>query len=171
MPPFLAVVALGLACTALAACGGDESQRNELLSPAAAARLRATLASVEQRVDIGDCTGAEQQSEALAQRVGSLSTRVDAGLRAALAAGSSRLRALVIDHCEASTTGPTGPTSPTGATGVQEEQQPNEENKPSKEEKKAAKKKAKKHEIPTEPDSGGTQVPPDAQGEQGQNGE
>jgi hypothetical protein len=150
--------------TALSACGDDGAKRDELLSPSTASQLRSTLASVEQRVDDGDCAGAEEQSQALSTQVGSLPRRVDADLRTALADGASRLRALVVDRCQAPTSGATGPTSPPAAEPAE---QPQQQEEPKKGPKKKA--KGKKDEPPTEEDSGGIGIPPggeDGQGEE-----
>jgi hypothetical protein len=118
------VIAIVLIVASLAACG-ESSDDSKLLTASSAAELRTTLAEVQQNVENGDCTGAQQQVALLDQQVTSLAG-VDANLRDALTSGVSRLQQLVSTECEApvdtGTTDSAGTTDSGGAAAPDEEQ-------------------------------------------------
>jgi hypothetical protein len=103
-----------VACVSLAACGDDSNSK--LLSRSSASELRSTLAQVEQDVQNGDCTSAQQRVSALDQQISSLD-RIDADLRDALVSGTSRLQRLVAENCQVAGTTSEGTTEPSGTTG------------------------------------------------------
>ena len=100
---------LAVAAGGLSACGNDNGDR-KLLSQASAARLRASLDTVEQDVDAGNCTGAANQAAVLRQQVDALPRRTSGKLRRALADGTDRLETLIDKDC--GQTGTTGTTTP-----------------------------------------------------------
>ena len=112
-------IAFVLACALLSACGDSNSK---LLSSSSASELRSTLAQVQQDVQNGDCTSAQERVGALNQQISSLN-RIDADLRDALVSGTSRLQQLVAEKCQApattgeATTQPSGTTDTGGTTG------------------------------------------------------
>jgi hypothetical protein len=112
---FRGTIVFVLACASLAACGDDSNSK--LLSPSSASELRSTLAQVEQDVQNGDCTGAQERVSALGQQISSLD-RIDADLRDALVSGTSRLQQLVAEKCQVAATTSEGTTEPSGTTGT-----------------------------------------------------
>jgi hypothetical protein len=112
---FRGTIVFVLACASLSACGGDSNSK--LLSPSSASELRSTLAQVQQDVQNGDCTSAQERLSALDQQVNSLD-RIDADLRDALVSGTSRLQQLVAEKCQAPATTSEGTTEPSGTTGT-----------------------------------------------------
>jgi hypothetical protein len=146
---------------ALTGCG-DSSNDANLLSRSSAADLRATLSQVQQKVESGDCNGAQDQVSLLEQQIDSLDTNVDSDLRAALVSSATRLQRLVSTACTAATTqtgstGAAGATDTGGTTGTTGEQ--GDEENPGKgngkgKKKGHEKKKKDKIGVEIEPDAG-----------------
>jgi len=112
---FRGTIAFVLTCALLSACG--DGSNSKLLSSSSASELRSTLAQVQQDVQNGDCTSAQQRAAALDQQISSLN-RIDAGLRDALASSASRLQQLVAQKCQAPATTSAGTAGPSGTTGT-----------------------------------------------------
>jgi hypothetical protein len=110
---FRGTILVVLVCALLSACGDDSNSK--LLSPSSASELRSTLAQVQQDVQNGDCTGAQERVSALDQQISSLD-RIDTDLRDALVSGTSRLQQLVATKCQAPATTSEGATEPSGTT-------------------------------------------------------
>jgi hypothetical protein len=110
---FRGTIVFVLACAALSGCGDDSNSK--LLSPSSASELRSTLAQVQQDVQNGNCTGAQERVSALDRQISSLD-RIDADLRDALASGASRLQQLVAEKCQTPATTSAGTTEPSGTT-------------------------------------------------------
>jgi hypothetical protein len=110
---FRGTILVVLVCALLSACGDDSNSK--LLSPSSASELRSTLAQVQQDVQNGDCTGAQERVSALDQQISSLD-RIDTDLRDALVSGTSRLQQLVATKCQAPATTSEGAAEPSGTT-------------------------------------------------------
>jgi hypothetical protein len=119
---FRGTIVFVLTCAVLSGCGDDSNSK--LLSSSSASELRSTLAQVQQDVQNGDCTGAQERVSALDQQISSLD-RIDADLRDALDSGTSRLQQLVAEKCQTPATTSAGTTEPsgTGGTSAPDEQQ------------------------------------------------
>jgi hypothetical protein len=149
-----------LLVAALVGCG-DSSNDANLLSRSSAADLRATLSQVQQKVESGDCNGAQDQVSLLEQQIDSLDTSVDSDLRSALVSSATRLQRLVAASCAAATgetgaTGPTGPADTGGTTGLDEpDELTKEEKKALKEQEKARKEQEKEQKKQEQQDSTG----------------
>jgi outer membrane murein-binding lipoprotein Lpp len=155
---FRGTIVFALACAVLSGCGDDS--KSKLLSSSSASELRSTLAQVQQDVQNGDCTSAQERVSALDQQISSLD-RIDADLRDALVSGTSRLQQLVAEKCQtpattsAGTTEPSGTTDTGGATGPDEEtDKPGKSEGKGKGKKKGQKKNKDEPSVEIVPDTG-----------------
>jgi hypothetical protein len=149
-------VALALcpAAVALASCGEEDAQ---LLPGETAREITANLDSVRELSDEGDCIGAENAAEQVAEQIEGLQG-VDSRLKRALEKGAERLNE-VIAECEEASEEP-APTS-VPEEGEEEEREREREEKAREKEEKAREKEEEKREK-EEPSKA---APPSATGE------
>jgi len=152
-----AAAGLMLAAVVFGGCG-DGSSKDEL-SSSTAGTLKSTLAEVQQRVNVRDCSGASEQAAAFRAEVDALPDRVDGKLRRALESSADRLATLVSDQCtpEPAAT-PEEPPAGTTSEGQAEPQNQDDQSQNGKKDKKPKKEKApKRDQTQTEPppDTGG----------------
>lgn len=99
---------LGAATAGLVACGGGK--QDKLLSPEEANKLIANLNKIDARFSEGDCEGAQGALASAGVSADSLSPGVNQELRNRISDGLERLRQLLSDECEVTTTTTTVPT-------------------------------------------------------------
>ena len=107
-----------IACAAvLAACGEDDETEPTIPQEAGDAIVTA-LDTVEERVDEGDCEGAETKAEGVRDAISALPDDVPADLQRALVQGADNLIQQTQEQCEPAEEEPPPPPD-TGATGLE----------------------------------------------------
>lgn len=172
--PVLLFGLLGVALAVLVSCAG--SGKKDLLSAAEADGLVRSLNRVNARFDNDDCDGAASALASAQLSADSLDPAVDDMLQTRLKQGLDRLRQLLNDQCDQSTSTDTVPTTTTtektettgGETATTETKTTTTETTTSNTETTATE-TAPQQPTVTDPGSGGIETPPDAGGAAGTN--
>jgi hypothetical protein len=118
--PFLLAAVLGVSAAMLVACGSSASDRNKLIPPRSADRLKTALSDVRSAVDSGNCTSAERAIARARGVLVNLPSAVDARLVTRLRQGIDNLQKIAPTECTqhqtTSTQATTSTTTPTATT-------------------------------------------------------
>ena len=111
----LGAMATAACALAVSACGGEEEEGT--IPQDQAAQIEALLNQLEQRLDEGNCKGAEDTALEITIRVEALPDQVDGELRQTLVAASSNLVDQSRTQCEEAEEPPPVDDGATGETG------------------------------------------------------
>ena len=110
-----------IACVAALAACGEEDEPEPSIPPDAGTAIVEALDRVRERVESGDCDGAEATAQSVRDAIAALPAAVPDDLRQALVQGSDNLIQRIPDQCEPAEEEPEPEPEPEigGATGAE----------------------------------------------------